>query len=112
MTRQRNFARITVVVLTIVLLGILSQNLLVAQMDLPLRYIWDPSFTVNFMFRSDSHSNTISWRYNNPNDNNDNICSVEDIVYGEWLDDKPLGSMAEVAERYQLAVSRKHSGSL
>ena len=36
-----------------------------------------------------------------------NVCQVEDIVYGEWFDDKPLNSMEEVTERYQLAVSSK-----
>lgn len=112
MTRQRNFAlmRIAVVVIVFVftfvlLCGILSQNL---DLDLPLR--WTPNgFTV--IFGSDYYSNTISWRYNNDDDNDNNICSVEDIVYGEWLDDKPLESLEEVTERYQLAVSRKHRGS-
>jgi hypothetical protein len=97
MTRQRNFARIgATLVCSIVLLGILSQNL--AQIDLP---TWTPNgFPV--MFRSSESGS--KW---DDRGADDNICTVEDIVYGEWMDDKPLGSMEEVTERYQLAVSER-----
>jgi hypothetical protein len=99
MTRQRNFARIGgALVCSIVLLGILSQNL--AQIDLP---TWTPNgFPV--MFRSSESGS--KW---DDRGADDNICTVEDIVYGEWMDDKPLGSMEEVTERYQLAVSEHFS---
>lgn len=99
MTRQRNFARIgATLVCSIVLLGILSQNL--AQIDLP---TWTPNgFPV--MFRSSESGS--KWDDRRADDN---ICTVEDIVYGEWMDDKPLGSIEEVTERYQLAVSEHFS---
>lgn len=99
MTRQRNFARIGgALVCSIVLLGILSQNL--AQIDLP---TWTPNgFPV--MFRSSDTGSKWDGR-----GAHDNVCTVEDIVYGEWMDDKPLGSIEEVTERYQLAVSEHFS---
>lgn len=99
MTRQRNFARIGgALVCSIVLLGILSQNL--AQIDLP---TWTPN-GIPVMFRSSESGSKWDGRRAD-----DNICTVEDIVYGEWMDDKPLGSIEEVTERYQLAVSEHFS---
>jgi hypothetical protein len=87
MTRSRNLVwACTVIGCSVVLYGILGEN--VAQMT-PLR--WTPN---GFSGLSRSSSVFTS-----------NVCQVEDIVYGEWLNDKPLSSMEDVTQRYQLAVS-------
>lgn len=86
MTRSRNFIwACTAIGCSIAIYAFLGEN--IAQMAPPQ---WTPSG-----FSTSSRSG------------GSNVCQVEDIVYGEWFDDKPLSSMEEVRQRYQLDVSSR-----